>query len=599
MKNILKKISATLAILAILGMSTASAGVSSRDGQLMANSNFEAGYTAFTDLEGVGSSVAKFEPTAQGSLALRATYNSNTAQAWVYTTAVTITATDTAGYNYRIKGMARGDGTLAPRLTRTNSGGAICASLWEGTASTDTQYFDVVFSTSSCSNRIGFDSATNSAGWVEFDNVSITRYYGTVQNRELNGWTDGNMEQAGTTNYFVTNGTLSKEAGASDYMGTQVLRVTWASATNTWATNTSTSITPGVSYRIRGWARGDGTRLPTLDWASASYLSNIWTGTGSSAWQRIDVVATAPATATTIRYYILNSNGAGQYTEWDNMSITRYYGTVKNTDRNLVVDNDSEAVGVTAWTVPTLVTVTKEVNSPINGTKSLRIDPDSTSRFCSQTIMTVGDTYRVKGKARTVDGGIPRLYNNPDYFWIGTNASTEWQYFDEIRVATSNIFSLYSSTSTGGAVEFDDLSVTAVRDNNYVNDSSMELAGTTYWTATGGGTTISKQSGSATGVGSQVLRLAFTETSRAVYQNILDFSAGTVYRVKGYARGDGTNAPMIDLEGIPASWQGTSSTTWQPFDFTITGFTSSALFLMTSGTSGYVEWDDVTVTRVY
>lgn len=410
MKNIIKKISATLAILAILGMSTASAGVSSRDGQLMFNGNFEAGYTGFTNAEGIGSSVAKFEPTAQGSLALRATYNSNTAQAWVYTTQATITATDTAGYSYRIRGMARGDGTLAPRLTRTNSSGGICASLWEGTASTDTQYFDVVFSTSSCSNRIGFDSATNSAGWVEFDNVSITRYYGTVQNRDTQLAVNGGFEN-GATGWASTGASASEVAPPEGVDGAKAIRVTQTSYPA--GGYLYQNILPiNTTYTFRAMARGDGVSTTrVLLGATVNCVSAVLT----TDWRPVSCTMTSPGTNTNLYIGVLNSTSNG-WAEFDNVSITRYYGTVNNRDTNIATDGNMESASTTAWTVFNNGNLTKEAGAlNTTGSSVLRnsnsVSSSGAFRLTTGSSVSAGQTYRIRGQVKCSGADISPTIN--------------------------------------------------------------------------------------------------------------------------------------------------------------------------------------------
>lgn len=457
MKNILKKISATLAILAILGMSTASAGVSSRDGQLMFNGNFEAGYTAFTNAEGIGSSVAKFEPTAQGSLAMRATYNSNTGQAWVYTTAATITATDTAGYNYRIKGMARGDGTLAPRLTRTNSSGAICALLWEGTASTDTQYFDVVFSTSSCSNRIGFDSATNSAGWVEFDNVSITRYYGALKNRDTQLVVNGSFED-GTTNWTASNGATLSSVNGVGGIGS-AMRIDAGSTTSRAISSFSAS--PGVSYRIRGYARSDGTSVPQGNWVGHSSFSLNLVPALPTSFTFFDVVVVAPV-GSSWQFALLNNNATSSgWVEFDNISITPYYGTVQNRDVNLFPTGNMENAGVAEYSLVNAPTLTKESGSAdYQGTQVLKVAYNGTGLYYAQISSLPTTSLRVRGWLRS-DGTVrPRVVLGGSTQFIG-DISTTWQYFDIVGASPTGSFYMGSPDASGWA-EFDNITITRV-----------------------------------------------------------------------------------------------------------------------------------------
>ena len=99
--------------------------------------------------------------------------------------------------------------------------------------------------------------------------------------------------------------------------------------------------------------------------------------------------------------------------------------------------------------------------------------------------------------------------------------------------------------------------------------------------------------------GSQYLKVSYNGTAGpgARVNNLVQ--VGKTYRFRGWAKSDGTWNPQInDFGGI--MWQGTTSTSWQYFDF-VKNWTNAGedFILYSSGqTSGYTAWDDITVQEV-
>jgi hypothetical protein len=124
--------------------------------------------------------------------------------------------------------------------------------------------------------------------------------------------TDGDMEAVGTTIFTAVSANLSKQSGAA-VSGAQILRVTKTGAGSGYGYRVCTTI--GASYRVTGWARGNGTARPIL----SDGATTLWTGTTSVAWQAFDV--TFVATATAFRMYA-SMGAAGNYSEWDDVYIS-------------------------------------------------------------------------------------------------------------------------------------------------------------------------------------------------------------------------------------------------------------------------------------
>ncbi|MCF6276979.1 MAG: hypothetical protein L3J07_04005 [Candidatus Magasanikbacteria bacterium] len=126
-------------------------------------------------------------------------------------------------------------------------------------------------------------------------------------------------------------------------------------------------------------------------------------------------------------------------------------------------------------------------------------------------------------------------------------------------------------------------------------DGDMETDGVGAW-AVGSNAILTKETTDpVTGV--QNLRIAYNGTNQpSAFQSIV--TSGKKYRVRGWARGDGTFKPNIDSPNATAQWNGTTSTTWQYFDITFVA-AGASIFLESDCTSaGYVEFDDVSVFEV-
>ena len=137
--------------------------------------------------------------------------------------------------------------------------------------------------------------------------VESTR--GPLQNREKQLIDDGNMEAIGTSDWeCCLHAICSKEANG--LLFNHVLRVT-DNGIAPYARQVA--LVAGEQYHIRGRARGDGTNYPTV-WIG----SHVWTGTTSTEWQDVDIVASA--TSGYFGIYCFNTNG--NYCEFDDIFVT-------------------------------------------------------------------------------------------------------------------------------------------------------------------------------------------------------------------------------------------------------------------------------------
>jgi len=125
--------------------------------------------------------------------------------------------------------------------------------------------------------------------------------------------TNGDMETGSPpTGWIAGNAaTLTAQTATRPLAGNQVLRVAHGGTNNPYAFQGV--LTPGGTYRVRGWARGDATFAPYVYCGGAI----VWTGTLAATWQHFDVKVNS-VSSNVLRLYC-NANAAG-YAEFDNIS---------------------------------------------------------------------------------------------------------------------------------------------------------------------------------------------------------------------------------------------------------------------------------------
>jgi len=134
------------------------------------------------------------------------------------------------------------------------------------------------------------------------------------QQRGPNILVDGDCEAADASAWTAfRSATLSKQTTAP-FEGARVLRVAHGGLTNPSANQTV--MTAGVTCRITGVARSDGTGTPTI-YDGVGVV--VWTGTNATSWQAFDV--TFVPTDTVIRFRA-SGVGAGDYVEWDDLYLS-------------------------------------------------------------------------------------------------------------------------------------------------------------------------------------------------------------------------------------------------------------------------------------
>ena len=287
---------------------------------------------------------------------------------------------------------------------------------------------------------------------------------------------------------------------------------------------------------------------------------------------------------------LVNANGGVYYPMQETAnSVSLAVNPALATGRDIVINGDFATD--TIWSKGTGWTISGN-NATSDGSQVAASD-------LSQTIvgLEIGKSYEVVFTV-TVRAGTMRIFAGEG---AGTLRSTSDTY-TETLIATSTNQSLRVQAGSTFEGDVDNITVkqtsiaasTAFPGSEELTDGNMEAAGVGDWTASGA--TLSKQTGTRTGgSGSQVLRIV-DDSGNPFASQTISSTAGKRYRITGWARGDGTNAPNANFGGNV--WTGTSSTAWQYFDeeTTVTGATTDLQLKSLNTQDKFAEFDDVSVT---
>jgi hypothetical protein len=593
MNKFIKKIVIGLILAIMVGGMPTNAGVQDRTQNFLKIGNFEQGTTGWTASGGYATlSVVAKAPNADGSdnSAMRVSPTNPAGGAFVSQTGLV------SGVDYLFEGWCRGDGTNIPIFASYQFDQYLVGC----TNSTSWQRFKMVRRPLYIASA-PFGITTNTgAGWAEFDNISVTRYYGTVQSRDTNLVADGNMEKSDTSAWTSFNVTSTKVAGASDVAGTQVLRVERTGSSGVaYQVNTFVN---GYTYRVKGRARSvDGEAVPIV----YNTYGLVWAnGTNSTSWQDIDVIYTATNSGN-LQLYPGATNGV--IAEFDNISVTRYHGDVKNVERNLL-DNGNFELGTTGFTSVGAGSVSSVLTPATgqDGSKALRLTKSGAGvAFIITPLPFPGGglhTYRMTGWARGDGTSYPAFtFNGGATIPFSGTSSNTWQRIDVLftpPVTSGGQILLYGFNGNAtNYVEFDNLSLVAIdKEPNYANDGNMELTGTAFWPAALGSPTITKETGTYDGSGTKVLRIVGTGT--AGFYTTSSLIQSKLFRARGCVRGDGVAIPRIAFANSTVLVM-SASTAWQCFDIQGTPTASALLYIGSSSATGTLEFDNVIITAVY
>lgn len=414
-------------------------------------------------------------------------------------------------------------------------------------------------------------------GWWEYDSLANPI---SVQEDLL---LDGDMETAGTGLWESLRSTLSKST-TSPHSGNQCLQITSNGTSPTAYARQSNILIVGAQYRIKGWAKSDGTGIPKI-----GYASFWWTGTNSTTWQAFDFTVT---------------NDHANFGICGDVSTTVYFDDITITPINILPDGYMELDGYTYWTATQSI-LSKQTSTPHSGNQCLRVAYDGSHAIgnANQTVLTSGNTYRIIGYLRSDGSATPIIQTNGSQTLFTGTTSTSWQGFDVTFISNGTAIVLTSVSSAGHYSEFDDISIELLNVGRFSDwygladplaDGYMDTDGYSAWTAYQ--TTLSKQTTSPHS-GTQCLRVAYNgvNTEGSAYQQRL--TTGVTYRITGWARGcaAGTAYPAIICNTV--LWTGTTSTSWQPFDITFTCANAQLhCYVYNLAAGRFCEFDDIVCT---
>ena len=413
MKHI-SKILSSLLILALLAI-PASAGVQNRDAQLIINGNFENGTTGWL---GINVTLSTSDGLQDGENSLRTT----TTSAFGYARINPVTRL-TAGETYRVTGLVKCDGTATPRVSflDTNS-----QSVWEGQTIAGLQTFDSVVTLSEDSFlRLGLIGGTNRI--CDWDNISITPYYGTIQNREVNILKNGSFENGeGELIGFSTTETIIDIP--PDQGSTKALRVECTGASCNYRDGILSEI---GEYMASGCVRTNnapgevcvvhGTSNTVIFCTTSSEFvcfSERFTTTEPNALFRLRPPATV-----------------GHSADFTMLSVVPYLGTVQNREVNILKSGSFEN-GADEFTAYNATQTIIDIPPDQGSTKALRVE--CTGTLCNSRDRLVPENavdtrYRFKGCLRAgIEGqNVAVLQANTVIF---ETTSSEFVCFDTVAV---------------------------------------------------------------------------------------------------------------------------------------------------------------------
>lgn len=365
----------------------------------------------------------------------------------------------TIGVNYKVRGYARSDGI---NIARALIGTTI---VFASTNSTDWQYFEAESVADAIFMQLRIDSTT-STGYVEFDQVKVEavdiKYPVVTKSKQL--LTDGDMEAVDTSAWTVARGTISKVASTLNG-GAQAIELEGNSSVGAPYFYQSALLTVGKTYKMTGYAKGDGSNVPNIYIESG--LGQVWLGTSSTDWQYFDLIIT-----TTNANVLFGSTNASATT-----SDHVYFDEIKITELNVpeccpnIFENgdasiDDDSMMALNNSASAVLRVREHANSDNYVWRVYRKD-DSTSLFPAfgQTIGS-GKNIRLRCKVRTDGVNSGHVFFNgaraDDQYVSTTFTNDKWYHVDvtfTTNVSYGVLFRTLSASGENGYAEFKDIEI--------------------------------------------------------------------------------------------------------------------------------------------
>jgi hypothetical protein len=353
---------------------------------------------------------------------------------------------------------------------------------------------------------------------------------------ETNLIVDGDMELAGTSSWNPVYGspTLSKETD-NPHGGLQSLKILINATANPYILQ-SVPLMSKRRVHFTGWGKGDGVAY------LRAWLGDrlVWVGTTSSDWQYFDVTQTASNS-----YVYLGAVGVtGSSARFDDL---RVHDT--GDDPPILLDGDMEWQNTVLWNPVWGASLSKETSAVYEGVRCLRVSNSgggalpTSGAFCYTP--GLGYIYTIEGYTRSDGVSISRLYSvgisggTSTVLWSGTTA-TSWQYFSiQSLCAHATLFAI--CTVGGTYTDWDAIKVVQSQ-RNLLLDGWMEDSGFSAYSP-GNGATLTKETGTPY-QGYRCARCAYNGSIWPCFWQNNRVKVGRQYRVRGYARSDGSISPV-------------------------------------------------------
>jgi hypothetical protein len=164
----------------------------------------------------------------------------------------------------------------------------------------------------------------------------------------------GGADVFGTWAEGASDGAIADEASLV-HGGSHAVKLTAGAATNT-RVYTSATVTPGVSYTLTFWTRGDGTRAGRYliydNTNAANIVATTSTGVTGTTYTQVSYTFTAPAGCTTVLVTLLCPATNGGIAYFDDVSLKRTSAInhVRATAHGSTITVDSRPDGGSTWT---------------------------------------------------------------------------------------------------------------------------------------------------------------------------------------------------------------------------------------------------------
>ncbi len=512
----------------------------------------QAGTAAYTPSSGATLSKESVSPHS-GTQNLRITWVSGGALARQYVL--------TLGLPYRVRGWARGDGVNGFPKVHTGS------YVWTGTTSTSWQSFDV--DVVAGATEIRFYNGYGGAGYCEFDDCSVTEVHELTAGYNMRPVDGEIIDQSSKRHDLITVTSHYEDHWLGDvqvFSGGQTVMTAalpYLNADFGAGCTVSMWIIPGTTtgdvLNIQGRLR--------LKFVGNKLNAEVYDGT--AAWQ---IAQSTLALTVGVPYYVVATfEPSGAVRIYLNSVLQSVEDTM--TTFNVEVAGRPLALG-SDYAGANFATLKMAAPSIIADVKDQTWVTKEYRRGLAACWKT--DWGVTESVAAITEGN---LENSP--FMVDSGS---------FKISTEAIGDgpLGNELLTDGDME-------AGPGPEEMTDGDMEAVGTAAYSA-GNSATLTKEVGTPY-EGLQCLRVARNAAANPyAYQGAL--IAGRSYRVTGRVRSDGNATPAVKIGGSSASWNGTTSTSWQVFDFFgVAGGINMIYQGLTNTGTEYVEFDICTVVE--